>query len=127
MKKLLMTLLISLVLTGSSWAEWVLVGGFVNDTMFYYDPSTIRKDGNFRKVWELRDLIRQQIKGGELSVTSRKEYDCQKELFRTLFLSTHSNQMGTGSLLLSGNTSEDWNEIPPNSASELTLKIVCAK
>jgi hypothetical protein len=41
--------LIFLMLAGSAWAEWVMYSN--NDTnTFYYDPATIRKDGNLRRV-----------------------------------------------------------------------------
>ena len=50
MKKLLLTLLAPLLLvTGSAWAEWVLVAEG-NTANLYIDPSTIRKDGNLVKV-----------------------------------------------------------------------------
>lgn len=126
MKTLLLAL--TLLTTASAWAQWVRVDGFVDEHSFYYDPSTIRKDGNFRKVWELRDL-KSPNQDGELSEKTRKEYDCQQERFQTLFLSTHINQMGRGmsNSMLSSAPSAVWSYIQPGSASELMLKIVCAK
>lgn len=38
------------------WANWTLVTDNDSGTKFYIDYSTIRKDGNLRKVWEVTDF-----------------------------------------------------------------------
>ena len=92
----------------------------------YIDPTTIRKDGNFRKVWQLNDL-KERHKDGELSRRVRNEYDCKKERFRVLSFSTHSEPMANGmSLYQSSAESTEWNDIPPGTFAETVLKIVCA-
>ena len=50
MKKLFLVCL--MMLAGSAWAEWVIYETTDTNT-FYYDPTTIRKDGNMRQVWVL--------------------------------------------------------------------------
>ena len=125
MKKLLLTLLASLLVTGSAWAEWVLISG--NDTLDQYiDPATIRKDGNLVRVWEINDL-KQRHKDGELSRRFRSEYDCKQELRKTLSISEHSGPMASGTTLTSGIPNSPWRDIPPGSIVEAVLKIVCAK
>jgi hypothetical protein len=122
-KTLLLT--IALLVTGSAWADWVQVAG--NDSAStYIDPATIRRDGNFRKVWQLQDL-KQQYKDGTLSRRVRTEYDCMEERVRILFLSTHSSAMAGGDTLFSHDTADTWTNVPPNTPSEIVLKIVCAK
>jgi len=126
MKKLLLILLATLVLTGSAWAEWVKVAE--NDIADYYiDPASIRKDGNLRKVWQIQNLKQQDKEGGELSRRSRDEFDCKQERYRTLSVSEHSGPMASSTTLSSSEGPFRWREIPPGAIGETVLKIVCAK
>ena len=125
MKKLLLTLLTTLILTGAAWAEWVGVSTTKNYDK-YIDPATIRKDGNLVRVWEINDL-KTRSTGGELSRRMRYEYDCKQERIKTLSFSFHSEAMGSGTTLISDSNEGEWNHIPPGSISERVLKIVCAK
>ncbi len=125
MKKLLITLLASLVLNGSAWAEWVKVDE--SDFSYrYIDPATIRKDGNLVRVWEIIDN-KKRDEYGALSLRARAEYDCKQERFRALSVSQHSGPMAGGTILTSSASSEQWKDIPPNTVGETVLKIVCAK
>lgn len=123
MKILLLTLI--LLATGSAWAEWVRVDE-THIASMYIDPSTIRRDGNFRKVWELQDL-KQRDKTGWLSSRYRIEYDCKEERGRILSFSTHSDSMAGGDTLLLDATVRTWYDVAPNTPGETLLKIVCAK
>jgi hypothetical protein len=126
MKKLLLTLLTSLVLSGAAWAEWVLI--IENVSIYrYIDPATIRKEGSLRRVWEIQNFKRPN-KIGELSYRVRAEYDCKQERDRLLSFSTHSEYMASGATLYSSPEGPGtWNDIPPGSIAETVLKIVCAK
>ena len=123
MKKLFLVCL--MMLTGSAWAEWVRYAESEEAT-FYFDPATIRKEGNMRRVWAIQDL-RKPDKGGEMSVRVRNEYDCKNERSRTLGLSTHSEPMAGGTVLVTAGEASPWREVPPNTPSEIMFKIVCAK
>ena len=126
MKKLLLTLLASLLLNGSAWAEWVKVGSSTEDT-FYFDSSTIRVEGDKRKVWVLFDY-KQRDKYGAFSARTRNEYDCKGEKLQILSATLHSESMAAGKTLSNKQyTTEDWSDIPPNTFAENLLKIVCAK
>jgi hypothetical protein len=125
MKKLLLTLLTALMLTGAAWAEWEKIAE--NDFAEYYiDRATIRKDGNLRRVWRLQDL-KQRDKDGVLSRRFRAEYDCKQERDRILSFITHSEPMADGTILKLASMNNEWSDIPPNSIAEDVLKIVCAK
>ena len=123
MKTLLLTLI--LLITGPALAEWVRVAEDDNSSI-YIDPATIRKDGNFRKAWELQDL-KKRNKNGELSSRYRMEYDCKEERARILSFTTHSGSMAGGDILFSHNTAAYWVNSAPNTWSETLLTIVCAK
>jgi hypothetical protein len=121
-KSLLLSLL--LLATGSAWAEWVKIP--VSGDL-YIDPATIRKDGNLRKIWGIRDL-EQRDKNGAMSIRTRVEYDCKEERNRVLVISTHTELMAGGTTIESfGESPRGWVEIPPGSTHETILKIVCAQ
>ena len=122
MKVLLLAL--TLLANGFAWADWVQVASD-DKVIFYIDPSTIRKEGNSRKIWELQDL-KQSSKEGELSFRARVEYDCKQERSKIMFFSTHSGQMAWGNAIVNGPGDEVWQDVPPRSSSEIVLRLVCA-
>ena len=123
MKKLFLVCL--LMLAGSAWAEWVVYTNN-DEATFYFDPSTIRKDGNLRRVWELHDF-RRRDKDGEMSLRTRQEYDCKQERQRFLGGSTHSEPMAGGKPLRTAGESNDWDGVAPGTVGERMLNLVCAK
>ena len=122
MKKL--SLVCLMMLAGSAWAEWVMYD-WNDTTTYFFDPATIRKDGNMRRVWQLEDL-RKRDKLGGMSRRGRFEYDCKQERYRYLDISGHSEPMGGGEVLGSGGESTEWNAIPPGTPAEKIFNIVCA-
>ena len=123
MKKLFLVCL--MMLAGSSWAEWVRYEE-TEKTIFYYDPATIRKEGDLRRVWVLLDSRKRNDKG-DMSSRVRFEYDCKKERYRFLGFSSHAEPMAGGEVLLMGGEDNNWMAIAPNTVDETILKIVCAK
>jgi len=123
MKKLFLVCLM-MMLAGSAWAKWVMYDETETNT-FYYDPATIRKDGNMRQVWALLDW-RKRDKDGVMSHRLRYEYDCKQERYRLLAITTHSKPMARGETLLQ-NLDTPWIDIAPATTAEAMFKIVCAK
>lgn len=123
MKKILFVCL--LFATGSVWADWVAVGESAGSN-FYIDPSTIRKEGDFRKVWGIQDLSKRDI-DGEMSRRYREEYDCKAARKRYLSATTHSEPMAAGSTLISTSEASAWTDIRPNTLGDEILKTVCAE
>jgi len=122
MKKLFLVSLMMLV--GSAWAEWVMYSKNEEIT-FYFDPATIRKDGNMRRVWALQDY-RKRDTDGVMSRRARFEYDCKQESYRFLGISIHSEPMAGGKVLLTGGEDNNWNAIAPSTNDEILLNLVCA-
>lgn len=120
--RLILTLLL-LTLTNPAWAEWVKHGKSPKGIDFYYDPTTIQKRGNFRRVLELQDL--EKPDNGELSRLSLSEYDCKKGRHRTLKISAHSEHKGSGKVLLSFDTSSAWVHVRQGSMLDNMLNFVC--
>jgi hypothetical protein len=123
MKKLALAVLI--LLSSNAWAQWVQVGE-TDEGNFYIEPSTVRRDGHLRQVWELTDLKRRD-EGGELSRRTRVQYDCKRGQTQVLSISTHWEPMAGGATLLSVVREGHWKEVPPDTAYAKAFKIVCAE
>jgi hypothetical protein len=122
--RIFLTLLLMLAVTMAR-AEWVKV----NETetgVVYLDPATIRKDGDLRRIWGLTDL-KVRDAGGELSRRRLDEYDCKKERYRILSISTHSGSMAMGKILARDSDSGEWQYAAPGSVAGDLLGFVCSK
>ena len=106
-----------------AFAEWVKMGESDGIT-FYVDPTTLRKDGSLRKVWELYDL-KQREKNGAMSFRIRSEYDCKEERRRPLASSYHPEPMAQGESFDRFDGAGKWTEIVPRSFADIHLKLIC--
>jgi hypothetical protein len=125
--KYLLALLI--LFASPAWADWTLVTTNDNGTKFYIDYSTIRKDGNLRKVWEVTDFKNSETFNGAvyLSVRTRAEYDCKEERKRTLTATAHSGLLAQGNIVWKGESPSNWDYLPPDTSGFEMLKWVCSK
>jgi hypothetical protein len=128
MKKHIVALL--MFISCSAWSEWVKImekptperGGV---TSFYFDPTTIRKDKDRRRVWQLTDF---RGKDGEASRRYLSEYDCGQERTRGLEMTSHTGSMATGEETGSSiNFPTLWSYVAPRTPDDIVMKIVCAK
>ena len=127
MKRLLLGLIL-LLASGAASAEWTRVDD--NDLFIQYvDRATIRRNGNFVKMWDLTDYKTVRTVAG-VSMLSRKnqsEYDCKEEKLRALAFSNFSGQMGRGTAVYLANDPDKWEPIQPESVGEVLWKIACGK
>lgn len=93
---------------------------------FYFDPDTIRKDGDMRTVWLLIDQ-KERDKFGSMSIRARREIDCKNERERIISRSVYSGPMLTGELMLQSSNIGKWDDIPPQTVVAIELKTFCAK
>ena len=122
--RIILCFLLSLA-AAPAWAEWVEVAA-TDASTFYINSASIRKNGNFRKVWVIQDL-KQRDENGVRSRRVLDEIDCKEERRRFLAISSHSEPMAGGETLSSKDGVSEWNAIPPDSTAETMLQRVCAK
>lgn len=120
--RLILTLLL-LTFAAPAWAEWVKYDEN-DDMVYYYDPTTIKKSGQFRRVWTIQDL-KQRHKDGALSMLGLRENDCKEERTRYLSVSGHSERMARGKVLGIENVAGKWAYIAPGTIGAAVMKIVC--
>ena len=125
-----------LMVAAPAWAEWVRMGRIGKGSFFvltgeparYIDPSTITRDGNFRRVWEIHDLGEKGSQG-ERSVLASVEYDCTDKRMRTLSAIGRSLRMARGEIVPLRGVSGEWVPLQPGKDEEVFFKIldtVCA-
>lgn len=127
MRKTILMILLAVV-SSSAVAEWVKVSSDETITI-YKDPATIRKNGNWAKMWYLFDFKTVQVDGGNKfrSLKSQSEFDCKEEQVRLLSFSAHSKIMGGGDVVDSKSDHFRWDPVPPGSVNEVLWKIACGK
>lgn len=121
--RLILTLLL-LSVVASARADWVKHDEGNDGTGFYYDPTTIKKNGEIVRVWTIQDLA-QRGNHGELSVRALAEYDCKNKRHHNVSLAIYSGPMASGDILLSGNPSGTWSDIPARSIAAKLQQRLC--
>jgi hypothetical protein len=108
-----------------AWSGWEVTNEDIEYTD-YIDLTTIRRDGDLRRVWTLVDW-KQRAVGGYLSQRALTEFDCKEERRRLLTLSNHFGSMAGGDVLRTWNEPTGWRSIAPGTIAETILKTVCSK
>ena len=124
-------LIVMFAVSGNVIAEWVQYNRGENKS-FYYNSSSIRRNGSIVKMWVLIDYKTAKVVDGLafMSDKSQDEYDCKNELVRPIFISATSGHMGEGKIVSSVNKEAGefiWRPIVPDSYSEDVWKIACGK
>ena len=119
-----------MLIASPAWADWVEVAVSEDGVKSYIDPTTVRKDGNFRKVWLMDNFPTARNIGGvngARSFRSRMEYDCKQERMRVLSISAHTEPNARGETLGQEYSPTQWADIPQNSAATAIVNRVCPK
>ena len=124
----LITLL--LLSSGPTHAEWLAI--VQNDqagVTIYVDLDTILSKGDLVNVSELIDYKAIQTMAGTsyLSARVQREYDCTRDLQRTLALTKLSGNMGTGKVILTNSDQQKWEPVDPSSIGKSLWKFACEK
>ncbi|MFI3180216.1 MAG: hypothetical protein QX193_02000 [Methylococcales bacterium] len=131
MKNILMMLML-LVSTNVFAVDWIQVSTDIENTDYYADTESIRRDGNKVRLWSLVNYKSGKVladnKTRYLSKLNRDEYDCFEGTSRTIDVYWYSEKMGKGDVVLSiPNLTKPAISLPPGSVGETILKAVCAK
>jgi hypothetical protein len=107
--------------TSTQWAKW----SEGKEAVFYYDPATVTKKDNLRRVWEVQDLRQRDEFFGALSRRLLTEYDCTVARTRHLYISAHAERMVGGKILVTNEAAGAWRSILPKTSDAVMLLIVC--
>ena len=124
MKRLVLGLMLLMTATAAS-AEWA-VAYRDDEIAFYFDRTTIRRNGNLVKMLNLYDNKTLDFKS-TLSIRAQQEFDCKKERMRTLAQTGFSGQMAKGEVIYTNDDTKKWTTVSPGTANEKLWKIACGK
>jgi hypothetical protein len=91
--------------------------------LHYWDPASVRADGNHRRVWRLVDR-RQKLASGAQSSRALIEFDCKAGTWRYLQTLQFSGRMGQGQYL-SGEGEQPQQHVAPGTMAGHLAKAVC--
>jgi surface-adhesin protein E len=125
---LLITLLV--LSSGHAYAEWVAIGG--NDQIgmtTYVDPTTIRRNSNLVKIWQLNDFKTVQTVEGNsfLSTKKQRQFNCAEERTRILAATQFSGNMGNGEVVWVNSNEQKWEPVIPGSIGQTLWEFACGK
>lgn len=126
MNKLALALTFVMALaSNNATAKWIYVNSNITDGRHYLEMSTIRKNGNTVKVWELVDY--RTPDQGDLSSKLLREFDCKEGTSRLIAGSFYTGNMGSGKTNAPVNKIADWKPIIPETMGEEIWKYACGK
>jgi Surface-adhesin protein E len=130
----LIVALLLMTLTAAAWAEWVKYGESKDGFSFYYDPTAVKKHGQFRRVRILIDYSKSIA--GALSHITLFDYDCREVRGRAVLFTAYSGRMATGTVafdpppLLSPLAKDTWSSINRKDRDDprtMLLSTVCER
>ena len=127
MKTVKYFLLALLTASSAAWAEWIPVGES-DSHMVYINPTTIRRSGDYAKMWRLQDFKGAKTIGKRqfLSVRTQNEYDCKGERMRSIYMIVNAEKLGGGeTVYVSDGVPDNWTPIVPGSVGETLWEIAC--
>lgn len=126
MKKFLLVVLL-LLTTPLVQAEWIGADTIIKSgEAHYFDPETLRKDGQFRRIWVLSSYDEKQ-KGGHHAVKTLYELDCTLNKARSITMLLYPDKKATGKVIGAHHEeSTDWFGFSVNSIFRRITETVCA-
>ena len=126
MKKLLLLLLI---VSNSSYGQlWEPVVESDDGSVYSYDPTTVKREGDIVTYWELSDFSK-PLKSGHLMVTSSKSkiiQDCKNNRYKVGDLMDYDGHKGTGNIInVAMVTETNWYKGGEGSVNEVMKNLVC--
>jgi surface-adhesin protein E len=117
---------------GSVYAEWVAVKKqyqVPGVETAYFDPDTIRQEGNRVTIWQLTDIkwLPGTLTPRLLSKKTHKQFDCVKHRLRVLAVTEFSRQMGTGKQADGYIENGNWMPVEPGSVNQALWEVACGK
>ena len=122
-------LLLFLLFSGTVYGEWTKTG-FSNESTMFIDSLTIKKSGDLVRVTYLLNLplstTSEDKKYSYKSSKTVEEFDCKKNLSRTLSFEWYSDPMGQGKKVYQHVHNFPFEKMTEGSLVEGVMKKVCS-
>ena len=113
------------LLPSMAWANWAKVGENEGATL-YMDRSSIQREENVVRVWEIQDLKAPDA-DGVLSRRYLNEYDCKYQMYRIGNMTSHAGPMLTGQKLFDVQEKGVWRKVSGRNLFTLSFVIHCGR
>ena len=120
------TILITVVFSSQSNAEWTRVGNSDIGDVFYVDFERLRKHDGYVYGWSMNDLIL-GTSHGDMSFAKYQQSDCTLFRFKNLSYAFYQEPMGEGTPKVENSSDDSWKYPLPNSVDEIILKQMCSR
>ena len=116
-----------------AYAGWVAVEETYQDPglrTVYFDPDTIRREGNLVMLWQLMDFKWMQGNRSPsrfLSTKTQMQFDCAEKRLRLLAYSEFLRHMGTGRRNDGYVDTGNWVPVKPDSMNQALWEVACGK
>jgi|GEM_PF-1633184 len=126
MKKCLSVFLL-LILVVPVQAKWIAVDSAAkHGEVHYFDPETLQRDGQFRKVWVLSSYDEKQ-KGGYHSVKTLYEFDCTHSKVRSITMLLYPDKKASDTVIGAHHEeSQDWFGFLSRSVFKYIAETICS-
>lgn len=125
MKKCL-TVLFLLLAVMPAQAKWIKADVAAKQgEAHYFDPGTMQKEGQYRKIWVLSSYDEKQ-KGGHHAVKTLYEFDCTHHKARSITMLLYPDKEATGMVIgAHHDESRDWFGFSAHSMFRHIAETVC--
>lgn len=130
MKHLLISLLI-FTSTSLLAQQWTPIATSVDGTVSNLDLSTLRKEGDNRRVWVLENFSEKKPSmflsdsSGVFSMRYRMEYDCKNERQKTLSYTFFTEKEAKGTVSSKSDLPTNWVDVAPGTAGWKLMETAC--
>ena len=126
-KNIFLPAIIMLFVIAPVKAEWVMMdAGPDQKDVHFYDPTSMKNNGRFKKVWILTSYGEEQT-GGYRSVKSFYELDCKEDRARSYTMLLYTDEMAAGDVIGAQHDKlKEWSVYPADSIFSQIADAVCA-
>ena len=126
--KTLLLILSLILITTNAYAEWTYLSKNEGGDIWFYDKSSVKRNGNKVKVWTYLNFASYDKLADYLNISSMRslqEIDCVNETLRTLSFQTFTEKDLNGDVINVPITDQTTTYIPPDSPNADLMKLVC--
>lgn len=102
-------------------AAWTFAGKVNQYDDEYVNLESVRKNGAIAQMWTMTNAG-----WAKQSTIDKKEFDCEREMIRSVSSALYDGPMQTGEIIMNWNPAGTWQAVIPDSWGASLLKLACS-